>query len=137
MSHDNQMILNAFLMTAGHHEAAWRLPGNDATGSRDVEYFQYLARTAERGLLDSVFFADGPLLWDVARRPAETVDPTLLLTAMAVVTERIGLIATATTTFEEPFNLARKFASLDLISKGRAGWNMVTTGSRGGGRQLR
>jgi FMN-dependent oxidoreductase (nitrilotriacetate monooxygenase family) len=128
MPHDNQMILNAFLMTAGHHEASWRLPDNDARGSRDVRYFQDLARTAERGLLDSVFFADGPLLWDVARRPAETVDPALLLTAMAVVTERIGLIATATTTFEEPFNLARKFASLDLISKGRAGWNMVTTG---------
>ena len=128
MSHDKQMIMNAFLMTAGHHEASWRLPDNDARGSRDVTYFQDLARTAERGLLDSVFFADGPLLWDVGRRPSETVDPTLLLTAMAVVTERIGLIATATTTFEEPFNLARKFASLDLISKGRAGWNMVTTG---------
>ena len=129
MSHDKQMIMNAFLMTAGHHESSWRLPDNDARGSRDVTYFQDLARTAESGLLDSVFFADGPLLWDVGRRPSETADPTLLLTAMAVVTERIGLIATATTTFEEPFNLARKFASLDLISKGRAGWNMVTTGS--------
>ncbi|WKN48325.1 LLM class flavin-dependent oxidoreductase [Nocardioides sp. Arc9.136] len=127
MPEKTQLVLNAFLMTAGHHESAWRLPENDTSRVRDVAYFQDLARTAERGLLDSVFFADHPGLGQVARRPAELPDPVLLLTAMAAVTERIGLVATASTTFSEPYNLARAFASLDLLSGGRAGWNVVTT----------
>ena len=126
-----QIVLNAFLMSTGHHEASWRLPESDPFVEADVEYFQDLARLAERGLLDSVFFADGPGLWGpiegVARRPPQVLEPTLLLSAMAAVTERIGLIATATTTFDEPFNTARRFLSLDRISHGRAGWNVVTT----------
>lgn len=122
------LVLNAFLMSTGHHEASWRLPGSDPAASREVAHYQQLARTAERGLLDSVFFADSPsIMSDPARRPAEQIDPTLLLAAMAVVTERIGLIATASTTYQEPYNLARTFASLDAISHGRAGWNVVTS----------
>jgi alkanesulfonate monooxygenase SsuD/methylene tetrahydromethanopterin reductase-like flavin-dependent oxidoreductase (luciferase family) len=128
-----QLILNAFLMSTGHHEASWRLPESDPTVDRSVEYFQHLARTAERGRLDSVFFADSPSLFgdleNVARRPPQRLEPTLLLAAMAAVTERIGLIATATTTYDEPYNTARRFASLDGISHGRAGWNVVTTAS--------
>lgn len=112
------MILNAFLMSNGHHEASWRLPESDPTAYREVAHYQELARIAERGLMDSVFFADSPSIFgDPARRPSEALEPALLLAAMAVVTERIGLIATSSTTYEEPYNLARTFASLDAISQ--------------------
>ncbi|BCJ76223.1 monooxygenase [Catellatospora sp. IY07-71] len=120
--------LNAFLMGVGHHEAAWRLPESDPFAQTDVAHFQRLARIAERGKLDSLFLADSPVLWNsIGRRPSGTLEPTVLLTALAAVTEHIGLIATASTTYNEPFNLARRFASLDHISGGRAGWNIVTT----------
>ncbi|MFE5311246.1 LLM class flavin-dependent oxidoreductase [Isoptericola sp. NPDC056605] len=121
--------LNAFLMSTGHHEASWRLPESspDHT-STNIAYLQRLARTAEEGLLDSVFFADGPgLRSDVGRRPAGSLDPLIVLTALAAATERIGLIATASTTYNSPYNLARRFASIDIVSGGRAGWNVVTT----------
>ncbi|WP_433318396.1 LLM class flavin-dependent oxidoreductase [Micromonospora sp. CA-269861] len=120
--------LNAFLMGVGHHEAAWRLPDSDPFAQTDVEHFKHLARIAERGKLDSLFLADSPVLWNsIGRRPGGTLEPTVLLTALAGATSHIGLIATASTTYNEPFNLARRFASLDHISGGRAGWNIVTT----------
>ncbi|PYC66857.1 LLM class flavin-dependent oxidoreductase [Micromonospora arborensis] len=120
--------LNAFLMGVGHHEAAWRLPESDPFAQTDVEHFTRLARIAERGKLDSLFLADSPVLWNsIGRRPAGTLEPTVLLTALAGATNHIGLIATASTTYNEPFNLARRFASLDHVSGGRAGWNIVTT----------
>jgi FMN-dependent oxidoreductase (nitrilotriacetate monooxygenase family) len=123
-----QLHLNAFLLSVGHHEASWRLPESDPLGNTSIEHFKRLARTAERGKLDSLFLADSPVLWnELGRRPSGTLEPTLLLTVLAGVTERIGLIATASTTYNEPFNLARRFASLDHISAGRAGWNIVTT----------
>ncbi|MFG1837031.1 LLM class flavin-dependent oxidoreductase [Micromonospora sp. NPDC049175] len=120
--------LNAFLMGVGHHEAAWRLPESDPFAQTDVAHFTRLARIAERGKLDSLFLADSPVLWNsIGRRPAGTLEPTVLLTALAGATQHIGLIATASTTYNEPFNLARRFASLDHVSGGRAGWNIVTT----------
>lgn len=120
--------LNAFLMSTGHHEASWRLPESDPQSSTNVEHYKQLARTAERGKLDSIFFADSPVLFgEVGRRPAGKLEPTVLLTAIAGATERIGLIATASTTYNEPFNLARRFSSVDWVSGGRAGWNVVTT----------
>jgi FMN-dependent oxidoreductase (nitrilotriacetate monooxygenase family) len=123
-----QLHLNAFLMDVGHHEAAWRLPESDPYAHVDVEHYKNLARIAERGKLDSVFLADGPVLWsNIGRRPAGALEPTVLLTALAGATSHIGLIATASTTYNEPYNLARRFASLDHISAGRAGWNIVTT----------
>lgn len=122
--------LNAFLMGVGHHEAAWRHPRTDAHRVLDVRHFQNLARIAERGKLDSVFFADtlavGPR---IERNTLAVFEPVTLLSAIATATARIGLIATASTSYNEPFNLARKFASLDHISAGRAGWNIVTSGS--------
>ncbi|CAL9568295.1 Nitrilotriacetate monooxygenase component A [Streptomyces sp. enrichment culture] len=122
--------LNAFLMNAGHHDAAWRHPGSSPERVTDLRYFQELALTAERGLLDSVFLADGLALWGKARHNAlGGFEPLTLLSAVAAVTQRIGLIATASTTFNEPYHLARKFASLDHISGGRAGWNIVTSGT--------
>ncbi|MFJ2476400.1 LLM class flavin-dependent oxidoreductase [Streptomyces sp. NPDC087659] len=120
--------LNAFLMSAGHHEAAWRLPQSPARGGTDIEHYRHLARVAERGRLDSVFLADSPVLFgDPGRRPSSKLEPTVLLTALAGATSRIGLIATASTSYNEPYNLARRFASLDHVSEGRAGWNIVTT----------
>ncbi len=123
-----RLHLNAFLMSVGHHEASWRLPESDPFANTSLAHFKHLARVAERGKLDSLFLADSPVLWNnVGRRPAGTLEPTVLLAALAGVTEHIGLIATASTTYNEPFNLARRFASLDHISGGRAGWNIVTT----------
>lgn len=126
-SRRGQLHLNAFLMDVGHHEAAWRLPESDPTAATRVEHYVHLARTAERGKFDSVFLADSPSLRaEVGDRPAAALDPVVLLTALATATSRIGLIATASTTYNEPYNLARQFASLDHISGGRAGWNVVT-----------
>src|SRR4029079_16597731 len=122
------LILNAFLMSTGHNEASWRSRETAPSATTDVAHSQRLAQIAERGKLDSIFFADSPVLFtDVGRRPAGTLEPTVLLTAIAAVTERIGLIATASTTYNDPFNLARRFASVDHVSGGRAGWNVVTT----------
>ncbi|CAL9549045.1 LLM class flavin-dependent oxidoreductase [Streptomyces sp. enrichment culture] len=123
-----QLHLNAFLMNTGHHEASWRLPESDPHAHVDLAHYVRLARTAERGTFDSLFLADGPQLWNsVAQRPAGALEPLTLLTALATATEHIGLIATASTSYNSPYNLARKFASLDIISGGRAGWNIVTT----------
>ncbi|MFE1294332.1 MULTISPECIES: LLM class flavin-dependent oxidoreductase [unclassified Streptomyces] len=123
-----QLHLNAFLMNTGHHEASWRLPESDPYAHVDLAHYVRLARTAERGAFDSLFLADGPQLWsNLAQRPAGALEPLTLLTALATATEHIGLIATASTSYNSPYNLARKLASLDIISGGRAGWNVVTT----------
>ncbi|WP_327141724.1 LLM class flavin-dependent oxidoreductase [Nocardia sp. NBC_01327] len=123
-----QLHLNAFLMSTGHHEASWRLPESDPYANTKIDHYVNLAKIAERGKLDSIFFADSPVLFgDTGRRPSGKLDPTVLLTAIAVQTERIGLIATASTSYNSPFNLARRFASVDWVSNGRVGWNIVTT----------
>jgi FMN-dependent oxidoreductase (nitrilotriacetate monooxygenase family) len=114
-------------MSTGHHEASWRLPESDPAASTDLEHYKNLARIAERARFDSLFLADGPVLFPVGQRPAGSIEPLTLLTALAGATERIGLIATASTSYNSPYNLARKFASLDHVSGGRAGWNVVTT----------
>ncbi|WP_406733096.1 LLM class flavin-dependent oxidoreductase [Streptomyces sp. NBC_01794] len=125
-----QFHLNAFLMNAGHHDAAWRHPRTRPDRITELSYFQELARTAERGRLDSLFLADGVALWGNARFNAVGgFEPLTLLSALAVATEHIGLIATVSTTFNEPFHVARKFASLDHLSGGRASWNIVTSGN--------
>lgn len=125
---ERQLHLNAFLMGVGHHEAAWRHPATDPAALADVGHYQKLAQIAERGTFDSVFFADGVQIWgDVRHTAATRFEPITLLAAIAAVTEHIGLIATASTGFSEPYNLARWFSSLDHISGGRAGWNIVTT----------
>jgi FMN-dependent oxidoreductase (nitrilotriacetate monooxygenase family) len=123
-----QLHLNAFLMNTGHHEASWRLPESDPYAHVELAHYVNLARIAERGTFDSLFLADGPQLWGtVAQRPAGALEPITLLTALATATEHIGLIATASTSYNSPYNLARRFATLDILSGGRAGWNIVTT----------
>jgi FMN-dependent oxidoreductase (nitrilotriacetate monooxygenase family) len=123
-----QMHLNLFIHSRGHHEASWRHPGASPLALFDIRYYQALAQQAEAALFDAVFLADQLALGeDVAHGPRTALEPLTLLAALAVSTSRIGLIATASTTYTEPFNLARQFASLDHISRGRIGWNIVTS----------
>ncbi|MFZ2242496.1 MAG: LLM class flavin-dependent oxidoreductase [Gordonia amarae] len=123
-----KLHLNAFLMSTGHHEASWRLPESDPLAHLSAEHYIHLAQTAERGHFDSIFFADSPVLQgEPGRRPAGKLEPTILLTAIAARTSKIGLIATASTSYNDPYNLARRFASVDWVSGGRVGWNIVTT----------
>ncbi len=122
------MHLNLFIHNRGHHEAAWRHPKATKFSVYDVRYYQQLAKTAEEGLFDSIFFADQLALPDdITNGPRTGLEPLTTLAAVAAVTSRIGLIATASTTYTEPFNLARQFSSLDHISNGRIGWNIVTS----------
>ncbi|MFV8174005.1 LLM class flavin-dependent oxidoreductase [Mycolicibacterium peregrinum] len=123
-----QLHLNAFLRNIGQHEAAWRLPETDLSGITDITHYIELARIAERGKLDAVFFADHPVLKDQTEfRPFDALDPITLVAALAGATTNVGLIATASTTYNDPYGLARRFATLDHVSRGRAGWNVVTT----------
>lgn len=129
-----QMSLTAFLMPAGQHVAAWRHPGAQADAGVNFRHYRDMAQLAERGKMDAVFLADfaGSVGDDdvgAASRSSHDVsfEPITLLSALAAVTERIGLVATASSTFTTPYDLARKFASLDLISGGRSGWNLVTS----------
>lgn len=123
-----QLHLNAFVMPNGHHEASWRHPGTDPRRAGTLKHYVDIAKTAERGKLDSLFLADNVALWGNVRYNSHTLfEPLTLLSALAGATEHIGLIATASTTYNEPYHLARKFASLDHLSGGRAGWNIVTS----------
>jgi FMN-dependent oxidoreductase (nitrilotriacetate monooxygenase family) len=123
-----QLHLNLFIQSRGHHEASWRHPAASPLALTDVRYYQDLARKAEAGLFDSIFLADSLIVGeDVAHAGRTWLEPITTLGALAVSTSRIGLIATASTTYTEPFNLARQFASLDHISCGRVGWNIVTS----------
>jgi FMN-dependent oxidoreductase (nitrilotriacetate monooxygenase family) len=123
-----QLHLNLFIHGRGHHEASWRHPLASPLALTDIRYYQQLAQRAEAGLFDSIFLADQLALGEDASQAARTwLEPITVLAAVAAVTERIGLIATASTTYTEPFNLARQFGSLDHLSQGRAGWNIVTS----------
>lgn len=123
-----QLHLNAFVMSNGHHEAAWRHPEVKPEDALTLQHYIRIAQTAERGKLDSIFFADGVALpKNVKYNGHSAFEPLTLLSAIAAVTEHIGLIATASTTYNEPYHLARKFASIDHLSGGRAGWNIVTS----------
>jgi len=123
-----QLHLNLFIHSRGHHEASWRHPLSSPLALTDIRYYQDLAQRAEAGLFDSIFLADQLALGDDASQAARTwLEPVTVLAAVAAVTSRIGLIATASTTYTEPFNLARQFASIDHMSNGRAGWNIVTS----------
>lgn len=135
MTQPRQMKLGAFLMTDGHHVAAWRHPKVKPDSAVSIDHFVGLAKLAERAKFDAIFLADTNGVRERDLHPlshnsrAVTFEPLTLLSALAMVTERIGLIATASTSFNEPFHVARKFASLDLLSGGRAGWNVVTSSS--------
>jgi alkanesulfonate monooxygenase len=128
-----KLRLGAFLPGAGQHFAAWRHPHAKADGILDIEHYKQLARTAERGLFDAFFLADGLAanfsghVDSGASDKGAVFEPVTLFAALSQVTKNLGFIATASTTYEDPYLLARKYASLDYISQGRAGWNVVTT----------
>ncbi|PAD70390.1 nitrilotriacetate monooxygenase [Bacillus sp. 7586-K] len=134
MSKSNrQMKLGAFFMIPGHHVAAWRHPESAAEDVQQFHLYKRLAEQAEKGKFDMIFFADGYAINDKLQSAIEhtvTVrpDPLILLAAISAVTTKIGLTATVSTTYNEPFHVARKFASLDHLSGGRAAWNVVTSG---------
>ena len=131
----DRMRLGAFLYPGGHHVAAWRHPSAQADAGVNAAHYRRIARTAEAAKFDLIFLADGvsvrgddlDALSRTAIRYVGQFEPLTLLSHLSAVTERIGLVATASTTYNEPFHVARKFASLDHLSGGRAGWNLVTS----------
>jgi FMN-dependent oxidoreductase (nitrilotriacetate monooxygenase family) len=126
-----QLHLGAFLMATGHHVAAWRHKDVPADAGLDFQHYKHLAQVAEAAKFDALFVADsvaaatGPSASHMAR--SDHFEPLTLMAALSAVTEHIGLVCTATTSYNEPYHVARKFASLDHLSGGRAGWNLVTS----------
>jgi FMN-dependent oxidoreductase (nitrilotriacetate monooxygenase family) len=135
MSSERRLHLGAFMRPVSIHTAWWRYPGSAPDANFNFEHLKRFAQTLERGCFDAFFMADHLAVLnmpiDALKRSATVTsfDPLTLLPALAVVTQRIGLIATASTTYNEPYHVARKFASLDHLSGGRAGWNVVTSGN--------
>jgi FMN-dependent oxidoreductase (nitrilotriacetate monooxygenase family) len=127
MTQTRQMSIGMNILGLGGHSAAWRTGEVPAVSISDPDYYINVAKISERGTLDAIFLADGPALGgDVGKQPAGRLEPTILLTAVALATTHIGVISTASSTYNEPFNLARRLASVDQLSKGRAAWNLVT-----------
>lgn len=131
----NQMKLGLFVRPVGHHVASWRHPDSHADAGVNFQHFVEMAQTAERGRFDMLFSADTQSAWtthpDGLHRMhyVAWIEPFTQMAALAGFTRNIGLVCTASTTYEEPFTIARKFASLDIVSQGRAGWNLVTSGN--------
>ena len=128
--------LSVFMSPTGGHVGGWRMPDARIDAGLDFEPWIDFARTAERGKIDMLFLADGNGVNGIStpdlleRNPTlrpSVFEPVTLLAALATHTSHIGLVATATTTYDEPFSIARRYASLDRLSKGRAGWNVVTS----------
>jgi len=126
MSHTRQLHLNTNITGVGRHPAGWRTLDNPRS-IIDLNFFKEIASIAERGKLDAVFLSDLLALRNHAEGPSQALEPTVLLTALAGATTHVGLIGTASTTFNDPFNLARRFASVDHLSGGRVAFNAVTT----------
>ena len=137
MNKPRQMILGAVMRGTGSHVAGWRHPDvspQQLEDARRLEHYVTIAKTAEAGALHFIFTADSPVVTyqafpELMRRAAQDyyLEPLTLLSAIAARTEHVGLVASASTTYADPFSLARAFASLDHISQGRASWNVVTT----------
>ncbi|WP_186002753.1 LLM class flavin-dependent oxidoreductase [Mycobacterium sp. KBS0706] len=133
MSRDRKLHLGAFMRPVSIHTGAWRYPGAYPDANFNFGHLKRFAQTLERGRFDAFFMADHLAVLNMpveALKRSHTVtsfEPFTLLSALAGATERIGLVATASTTFDAPYHIARRFASLDHISGGRAGWNIVTT----------
>src|ERR1700730_11389602 len=133
MTGSRRLHLGAIMRPVAIHTAWWRYPGAYPDANFNLQHLVRVIQTLERARFDAFFMADHLAVLNMpvrALRRSATVtsfEPMTLLAALAMVTERIGLVATASTTFDEPFHVARRFASLDHISNGRAGWNVVTT----------
>ncbi|MEV4421732.1 LLM class flavin-dependent oxidoreductase [Patulibacter sp. NPDC049589] len=129
MSARPQASIGVNVLGVGCHSGAWRSGETDPAGLYDVGFYQEVGRIAERGTLDAIFLADSPGLFapPTTEPPFMGLEPTVTLTAIAAATERIGVVGTLSTSFNEPYNVARRVASLDHVSGGRAGFNAVTT----------
>lgn len=130
-----EMKLGLFIRPCGHHIASWRHPHAHCDAGENFDRFIDMARTAERGLFDMLFSADTNTAWTTVdsalnrQHYSAWLEPYTLLTALAPLTKHIGLVCTRSTSFDEPYTIARMFATLDLISGGRSGVNIVTTGN--------
>ncbi|MGI4855646.1 MAG: NtaA/DmoA family FMN-dependent monooxygenase [Janthinobacterium lividum] len=123
-----QLHLNINALHSGFVPSAWRLPESDPRAFVDVAHYIRIARLAEAGKFDAVFLADSAAIVDqIDFRPITALEPTVLLASIAAATTHIGVIGTASTSYNEPYNIARRFGTLDHVSGGRAGWNIVTT----------
>ncbi|MDT5336647.1 MAG: hypothetical protein QOD90_2152 [Mycobacterium sp.] len=126
-----ELHLGVNVLSDGMHPSAWQHPSADPHWFTDPAYWIRVARTAERGTLDALFLADSPSLFQKPDEPLAApplaLDPLILLSTLASVTTHLGLIGTVSTSFEEPYNVARRFASLDHLSRGRVAWNVVTS----------
>lgn len=123
-----RLHLNVNILHSGFVPSAWRLDSADPRAFVDVGHYVRVAQLAERGKLDAVFLADNAAIIDqIDFRPITALEPTVLLASIAAATTHIGVIGTASTSYNEPYNIARRFATLDHVSHGRAGWNVVTT----------
>jgi FMN-dependent oxidoreductase (nitrilotriacetate monooxygenase family) len=130
-----QLHLGAILEGVGADHESWRDPALAGDASIDIDWYIENARAAEAAKFDLVFIVDSPFITpDTAPHFLNRLEPLTLLSAIAASTSKIGLVATLTTSYWEPYNVARQFGSLDQISKGRAGWNVVTTGLEGAAR---
>src|SRR5579871_4191668 len=133
MGSPRQLKLGAFMRPVSIHTAWWRYPGSFPDANFNFAHLWRFAETLERGKFDAFFMADHlavlnmPMKALMRSATVTSFEPLTLLSALAVVTERLGLVATASTTFDAPYHIARRFASLDHLSNGRAGWNIVTT----------
>lgn len=124
-----QLHLGVLLYGCGHHQAAWLMPDSSVERIGDISYYQSLAQLAERGYFDAVFFADNQSFpaKDSSDMPAFWLDPIVNLTAISQVTNHVGLVSTISSTFSNPFIASRQLLSLDHITNGRVGWNLVTS----------
>ncbi len=137
MARPRRMKLGLNIVASGAHAAGWRMPQAQPDAALDIGLWIRMAQAAERARLHFMFWADGIAVRHSARDADElsynaridVFEPLTLIGALAAVTERIGFIASASTTYNEPYHIARKFASLDYISRGRVGWNVVTSWS--------
>src|SRR5258705_12720852 len=134
MNKKNQMVIGALIHANGSHAASWLLQEAHPHASTDIDYYRGMAQLAERGKFDFFFIADTPAartenlkVWSRSPLFMNVLEPITLLSALAGATTHIGLGATASTSFFEPYNLARQLASLDHLSRGRAAWNVVTS----------
>jgi FMN-dependent oxidoreductase (nitrilotriacetate monooxygenase family) len=135
MSHDRQLHLGAILEGVGTDQHSWRDPDLAGDASIDIDWYTHNAQLAEEAKFDLVIIVDSPFITpDTAPHFLNRLEPLTLLSAVAARTSQIGLVGTLTTSYWEPYNVARQFGSLDHISRGRAGWNVVTTGLEGAAR---
>ena len=125
----NQLHLGVLLYGCGHHQAAWLMGDSSVEKIGEIAYYQSLAQLAEKGLFDAVFFADNQSypVTDSSDMPAFWFDPIVNLTAISQVTKSIGLVTTISSTFSNPFTASRQLLSLDHLTNGRVGWNLVTS----------